>query len=315
MKQDVILIGGPTAVGKSQVAVELAKQFKGEIISADSMQIYKRMSVGTAKITNQEMNGIPHHMIDFIDPKDGYSVSEYRFDALSIIKELSEKKVLPIVVGGTGLYLNALLYEMDFSTSIGDVALRQSFERIANENGEETLHEKLKEIDPQAAQRIHPHNVKKVIRALEINSLTGKPFADFSSDPIPNSQYNFIFLALNMNRKKLYARINRRVENMIASGLVEEVTNLKNSGLTDCHQSMKGIGYKEVLAFLNDDCDHETMVRMIKLNSRRYAKRQVTWLRRYPQLKWFDVDKWENIEALCHHLYKYIEEKRTGGVI
>ncbi len=307
----VLIIGGPTAVGKTSTSIEMAKRFGGEVISADSMQIYKHMDIGSAKPTKEEMGDIVHHLIDFKDPKDSYSVSDFQKDAFEKIDDILSRGRTPIIVGGTGLYLNALLYEMDFSESVGDPEFREEMRKQAMEKGSEFIHDLLKEVDPEAAERIHHRNMKRVIRALEICRMTGGPSKDFKTEPKLNEDYNFVFTALTGNRKKLYARINKRVDQMFEEGLLEEVEKLKNMGLTDCHQSMKGIGYKEVLAYLDDKYDYDTMVSIIKQSSRRYAKRQLTWLRRYDHLKWFDIDKLGGLEALLDQIDIYIKEKRS----
>lgn len=310
-KKTVLIIGGPTAVGKTATSIEMAKRFGGEVVSADSMQIYKHMDIGSAKPTAQEMGDVPHHLIDFLDPKEAYSVSDFQKDAFEKIDDILSRGKLPIVVGGTGLYLNALLFKMDFSETVGDPEFREEMRRQAMEKGSEYVHSLLKDLDPEAAQRIHHNNMKRVIRALEICKVTGGTSKDFATDPVPNDKYNFIFVALTGNRKKLYARINKRVDIMLEMGLLEEVKNLKNMGLTDCHQSMKGIGYKEVLAYLDNRYDYDTMVSIIKQSSRRYAKRQLTWLRRYDNLQWFDIDKLGGLEQLLDHIDNYIKEKKA----
>lgn len=307
----VLIIGGPTAVGKTSTSIEMAKRFGGEIISADSMQIYKHMNIGSAKPTKEEMGDVPHHLLDFVDPDKSYSVSDFQNDAFEKIDDILSRGKLPIVVGGTGLYLNALLYQMDFSEAVGDPEFREEMRAQAMEKGSEYIHDLLREVDPEAAERIHHNNMKRVIRALEICRLTGGPSKDFKSDPELNENYNFILTSLTGNRRKLYARINKRVDIMLEAGLLEEVKNLKNMGITDCHQSMKGIGYKEVLAYLDDKYDYETMVSIIKQSSRRYAKRQLTWLRRYEDLKWFDIDKLGGLDILLDQIDNYIKEKKA----
>lgn len=307
----VLIIGGPTAVGKTATSIEMAKRFNGEIVSADSMQIYKYMDIGSAKPTKEEMGDIPHHLIDFVEPSESYSVSDFQKAAFEKIDDILSRGKLPIVVGGTGLYLNALMYEMDFSETVGDPEFREEMRKQAMEKGSEYVHDLLREVDPEAAERIHHRNMKRVIRALEICRLTGGTAKDFATDPKLNENYNFIFTALTGNRKKLYARINKRVDIMLEQGLLDEVKNLKNMGLTDCHQSMKGIGYKEVLAYLDDKYDFDTMVSIIKQSSRRYAKRQLTWLRRYDNLQWFDIDKLGGLEALLDQIDNYIKEKKA----
>ncbi len=305
----IIVIAGPTAIGKTALSVNLANRLNAEIISADSMQIYQNMNIGTAKITNDEMGGIQHYLIDCVSPFDNYSAFEYKTDATYAIREIYSKNKLPIIVGGTGLYINSLLYEMDFGNKISNSDLRNKLQEIADNRGVDHLHNYLHKIDPDAAQTIHPNNVKKIIRAIEINVLTGKNTKNFSSDPIKNKDYEFILIALTMNRTKLYAKINKRVDLMIKNGLIEEVKKLKLMGLDSSNQSMQAIGYKEVLKYLSDEYDYETLVKTIKLNSRRYAKRQLTWFRRYNDLKWVNVDKFSNLEDLSNYVYNYIENQ------
>ncbi len=302
----VLIIAGPTAIGKTALSVNLAHRLNGEIISADSMQIYKKMNIGTAKATSEEMDGIPHYLIDFVDPFDNYSASEYRTDALNAINEIHDKNKLPIVAGGTGLYINSILYEMDFGNKISDDNLRVKYQKIADEQGGEALHKILAHKDEDAAKIIHPNNIKKVIRALEINDLTGENIKNFSNDPVKNKDYEFILIGLTMNRTKLYARINKRVDIMLENGLIEEVDNLKKIGLNGSYQSMQGIGYKEVLKYLSGEYDHEILVKTLKLNSRRYAKRQLTWFRRYEDLKWINLDKFSKLEDLTDYVCEYV---------
>lgn len=308
LKNKIIIIAGPTAVGKSDLGVEIAKRLNGEVISADSMQIYQHMDIGSAKPTIQEMQGIPHHLIDFISPLDDYSVADYQSHAKACIKDIISRGKVPVVVGGTGLYINALLYDMDFGGGGGDEAFRAEMEQFAEEKGAEAIYELLKERDPASANRIHPNNVKRVIRALEVAHVSDGEMKDFSTDLKPTSDYEVLFVGLDMLRMKLYARINKRVEIMMDKGLVDEVKKLKELGLCDRNRSMQGIGYKEVLYFLEDRFDLEQMVSLIKQNSRRYAKRQLTWFRRYDFIKWFNVETYQNGEALAETVERYIRE-------
>lgn len=291
MKRKIVIIVGPTAVGKTDIAIEVAKTLDTEIISSDSVQIYKNLNIGSAKPTLEEMKGIKHHLMDFISPEESYSVSEFYKGAKVVIDDLFTKNRIPVITGGTGLYVNTLLYEMNFGETASDEPYREMLEEIASEQGSEVLHEMLKAVDEAAAERIHPNNVRRVIRALEVNRVTGKPIGDFSMDPVKRDEYEVSLIGLKRNRLKLYARINSRVDIMINQGLLDEVKNLKELGLNDSFQSMQGIGYKEVLAYLNGSYDYETMVSLLKQNSRRYAKRQMTWFRRYEDIKWIDLDE------------------------
>lgn len=287
----IIVIAGPTAVGKTDLSIELAKVLHTEIISADSVQIYQQLNIGSAKPTVDEMQGIPHHLLDFVDPKDAFSVSDFEKMAKEKIHELHGKDKIPIISGGTGLYINSLIYDMNFGTSQVDEVFRSEMERLASEKGNLSVYEKLQEIDPKAAQRIHPNNVRRVIRALEINQITGKSAEDFSVDPKKNSEYEVILIGLTRPRDILYDRINKRVEIMLNNGLLEEVKKLKKSGLDDSYQSMQGIGYKEVLEYLDGKVTYETMVDEIQKGSRHYAKRQLTWFKRYPDMYWLDLQE------------------------
>ena len=294
----IIVIVGPTAVGKTDLSIALAKQLNTEIISADSVQIYEGLDIGSAKPSAQEMQGIPHHMIDIVSAKDAFSVSDFLSKATEIIDRLHSQGKIPIVAGGTGLYINSLLFEMDFGESEADEAFREMLSALAESEGKEAVHNRLKEVDPVAAERIHPNNLKRVIRALEINHLTGKPTADFASAPVRTSKYEVLLIGLTRPRESLYERINQRVDIMMAAGLVDEVKKLKKSGLDDSFQSMQGIGYKEVLSYLDGASSYEKMVDEIKQASRNYAKRQMTWFKRYPEIHWIDLEHCHTENAL-----------------
>lgn len=308
MKKNVVIIVGPTAVGKTDLSIAIAKEFGGEIISADSMQIYKDMNIGSAKPTEEEMDGVMHYLIDEVDPTSEFSVSDYSKLALAYIDKISSEGKLPIIVGGTGLYVNSLIYEMDFGVSSENKELREKYENIASEYGNEYLYNILLEKDPNAAKTVHMNNVKRVIRALEIHEETGQAKKDFASEPKPREELNIILIGLTGNRKKLYARINKRVELMFQAGLLNEVENLKNNGLSAINRSMQGIGYKEVLIHLDGKCDYDQMVSLIKQNSRRYAKRQITWFKRYNFIKWFDHDLIKDKETLLDAIKNHIKE-------
>jgi len=294
----ILVIVGPTAVGKTDISIEVAKALNTEIISCDSVQIYKQLNIGSAKPTHEEMQGIKHHLIDFIEPDQNYSVNEYRRDAKAVISKLHAEGKIPVITGGTGLYVNALLYEMHFGENASDEAYRQSLENKAKIDGNDAVHELLKQVDPKAAEKTHPNNVRRVIRALEINKVTGKTVGDFTLDPVKTSDYEVVLIGLTRNRLKLYARINQRVDIMLSAGLIEEVENLKKSGLDDSFQSMQGIGYKEVLAYLNGLYDLDAMISLLKQNSRRYAKRQMTWFKRYEEIQWVDLEMFSSNEAV-----------------
>ena len=285
----IIVIAGPTAVGKTDLSIALAQKLETEIISADSVQIYKKLDIGSAKPTKDEMADVEHHLIDFVDPKLKFSVSEYEKLAKEEIRCLFSQGKTPIIVGGTGLYINSLIYEMDFGESDSDPEFRAQMEALAEEKGAIAVYEKLKLADPEAAERIHQNNVRRVIRALEIHHITGKATANFALAPQKTEEYEVLLIGLTRPREILYDRINMRVDIMLNNGLLDEVKNLKKYGLDDSFQSMQGIGYKEVLAYLDEKITYRDMVEAIKKGSRHYAKRQMTWFKRYSDIYWLDL--------------------------
>jgi tRNA dimethylallyltransferase len=307
MINKVVILVGPTAVGKTDISIDLAKELNGEIISSDSMQIYKHFDIGSAKPTVEEMDGIPHYLIDEIDPFRNYSVSDYQEKAKGYIKDIFSRGKTPIVTGGTGLYVNALMYDMDFSKSASAPEYRVSLEKLAEEHGNKYIHEMLKDVDEKSYNKIHFNNLRKVIRALEVLHVTGQTIDDFSSDLTKTKDYDFVLIGLTRNRKRLYVRINKRVEIMMENGLIDEVKNLKEMGLNESNTSMQGIGYKEVVPYLEGHYDKETMISMIKQNSRRYAKRQMTWFRRYDDIHWFDYDQFTSYEEMKAEIIHLIQ--------
>ena len=292
MKNKILIIAGPTAVGKTNLSIELAKELNGEIISTDSMQIYKYMDIGSAKITKDEMEGVPHHMIDVVDPSTPFSVAEYKERASKCINDIISRGKLPILVGGTGLYINALTCNMNFTEAESDNEYRKELEKLADKKGNEFIHEMLKDIDPISYKEIHYNNRKRVIRALEVYKLTNKPFSSFNSgDDFYNCPYDVRYYVINMDRAKLYDRINLRVDIMLEKGLIDECIKLKNMGYNSLMQSMQGIGYKEVLYYLDNKISYAEAVEMIKQGSRNYAKRQLTWFRRDPRAVFLNKDE------------------------
>lgn len=285
----VIIIAGPTAVGKTDITLALAKRLNGEIVSADSMQVYRRMDIGSAKPSPSELASVPHHLIDVAEPEQPFSVSDFQRLARESIREILKKDRTPIVSGGTGLYINSLLYDMDFSGTASDDTYRKTLEEYARTEGTDALYQRLVKQDPEGAAAIHPNNIKRVIRALEINEIGGVNKSDFARNPVRNLEFSFIFVCLTRSRSELYDRINKRVDLMLSAGLLSEVEQLLKSGLRRDMQSMQGIGYKELMAYLEGQSSYEEAVCSIKQNTRHYAKRQLTWFNRYPEAHWLDL--------------------------
>jgi len=294
MKRKILIIAGPTASGKTEYAIEAAKALNGEIVSADSMQLYKYMDIGSAKPTPEERKEAVHHLIDEVDPREKFSVFDYKRLALSAIEDIFSRGKVPIIAGGTGLYVNSLIYDMDFSERPDDNSLRKELQNIADVQGNEALHNILKEKDPAAAERIHQNNVKKVIRAIEILNEGSDRVKTFQESFVKTTSYEVRLIGLMRDREELYDRINRRVDILLEKGLVNEVKELQTIGLTTDDISMKGIGYKEVLDYLDGAYDYDEAVRLIKRNTRHYAKRQLTWFKRYEEIKWIDLSDNEN---------------------
>ena len=305
-KIPLIILTGPTAVGKTALSIELAKDLNAEIISADSMQIYEYMDVGSAKVTKEEMDGVIHHLIDEVKPDYAFSVSEFQKRANKSIKDIDDRGKKVLVTGGTGLYLNSLIYDMDFAKSNSNSKLREELELELKENGIDYMHEKLRALDEDAANRIHKNNTKRVIRALEV-CLDGKKMQDFSTELKYNENYQPIIIVLNRDREVLYERINKRVDLMMENNLIDEVKHLLDIGYDKNLISMQGIGYKEIVKYLEGEYSLDEAIEIIKRDSRRYAKRQITWFKRYKESKWFDLDKYDNSEILKEDILNYIE--------
>ncbi len=305
----IIVIVGPTAVGKTYVSVELAKKLNTEIISADSMQIYKGMDVGTAKISEEEKQGIFHHMIDIVNPDEDYSVSEFKYDAEKIIDRLSDENKIPIIVGGSGLYVNSIIYDLDFGNAKSNKESREYYTYYYNEHGEDALYDKLMRIDPQSAEKIHKNNVKRVIRALEVYDITGMKFSELNTDLRKKSnKYDCILIGLSMERKVLYERINQRVDEMLSNGLIDEVNSLIEKGYGKNLVSMRGIGYKEIIDYLEGNIDYEEAIIILKKNTRRFAKRQYTWFKKVNNIRWFSMDNLEEIDNNINEIFNYINK-------
>ena len=299
--ENLLIITGPTGIGKTEISLKLANKYKGEIISSDSMQIYKKLDIGTAKV-DLDKTDIPHHMVDILEAHENFSVADFKFKAKEIISDINRRGGLPILVGGTGLYINSIVYNLDFTETKADYEYRDELRKILEEKGSEFLYNKLFNLNKDMAEKIHPNNGQRIIRALEILKSGNEKENNFRQE---NKDYNLIFIGLNMDRERLYERINRRVDKMIELGLVDEVRSLLDEGLDKNSQSLKAIGYKEVILYLDGEIEYSEMVDLIKKNSRHYAKRQLTWFRRDGRIKWFDKES----DNLLEEIESYIDSK------
>lgn len=288
MKKTVIAIVGPTAVGKTKLSIEIAKRLNGEIISGDSMQVYRGLDVGTAKISEEEMQGIPHYMIDIKDPDEDFSAADFQYYVQTYIDEISSHNKVPVIVGGSGLYIQAALYDYNFSKQKRDGAITNRLENEMENEGIMPLYNRLKELDPKQAAKIHPNNHRRVIRALEIYETTGLTMTQYQQKQKLDSPYNLILIGLEMDREMLYDRINHRIDTMVKNGLVAEVSRLYNQELENC-PSMKAIGYKEIIPYIKEEQDLDRSIELLKRNSRRYAKRQYTWFKNKMDIMWYRV--------------------------
>ncbi len=312
-KPRVVAIVGPTATGKTDAAVAVCTALSGEAISMDSMQIYRRLSIGTAKPSAAEMGGIPHHMLSIVEPETAYSVAEYQRDALAAMESVLARGNLPAFVGGTGLYLQAVSHPLRFAEAGGASPVRERLQQEAEQpGGAEALHIRLAKVDPESAERLHVNNTRRVIRALEIFETTGTPMSEAISDWEAEPDQDWRIFALTMPREALYARINARVDIMVARGLIDEVRSLLQSGLPRECQALQAIGYREIVEMLDGRCTQAEAVEAIKMNSRRYAKRQLTWLRRDSRIEWMNLADFDNPSALHAMLVARIWEGRGG---
>ena len=306
----LVVLTGPTAVGKTSLSIRLAEQIGGEIISADSMQVYRHMDIGSAKVTREEMRGIAHHLIDVLEPEESFNVTVFQRLARQAVKDICSRGRLPILAGGTGFYIQALLYEIDFTQTKEDGALRARLEEIASRQGPEELHRMLAQADPQAARQIHPHNVKRVVRALEYLAQTGEAISAHNErEKKKPAAYRSLYFVLTDAREAIYARIDRRVDEMLKAGLVEEVRALKERGLTRDMVSMQGLGYRQILSYLDGEYDLDRAVYLIKRDTRHFAKRQLTWFSREKQVCWVDRRDFENEDKILDFLVRQIKEK------
>lgn len=312
-KKPLVILTGPTAVGKTSLSLQLARAMEGEIVSADSMQVYRHMDIGSAKILPEERQGIPHHLIDCRDPWEEFHVVEFQREAKAAMEEIWSRGHLPLVTGGTGFYIQALLRDIDFTETGGNPAYREALEKEAAEAGPEALHARLAQVDPAAAGQIHPHNVKRVIRALEYFHDTGEPISLHNErERQRKSPYNYAYFVLNRNRPELYRRIDLRVDQMMEAGLLEEVERLRQMGCTRQMVSMQGLGYQELLEYLDGELSLEAAVEKIKRETRHYAKRQITWFKREPDVIWLN---WEDYPSQRAMEAVILEECRKRGMI
>ena len=314
MKKPLVILTGPTAVGKTKASIGLAKAIGGEIISADSMQVYKQMDIGSAKIKPSEMEGVPHYLVDILEPDEEFHVVLFQQMAKQAIQKIYEKGKIPILVGGTGFYIQAVLYDIDFSENEKDTSYREELEKLAQTKGAEYLHDLLREVDEKSAQDIHANNVKRVIRALEYFHQTGEKISEHNEEQRKKvSPYNFSYFVLNDERAHLYERINLRVDQMINEGLVSEVQSLKEKGYTRDMVSMQGLGYKEMLDYLDNKCSLEEAGEIIKRDTRHFAKRQITWFKRESDVTWIDKKEYDYNEERI--LKAMLQELKERGII
>ena len=312
MKRPLIILTGPTAVGKTAASIGLAKAVEGEIISADSMQVYRGMDIGSAKISRKEMDGVRHYLVDVLEPEEEFNVVKFQRLARQAAEEIYSRNKIPIVVGGTGFYIQALLYDIDFTENDGDISLRQELERTAEEKGPEYLHQLLQEVDPQAARDLHPNNIKRVIRALEFYRQTGQKISEHNrKERAKESPYRYAYFVLTDDRARLYDRIDRRVDAMMEAGLLEEVRSLRDRGVKRTCTSMQGLGYKELYACLEGECSLDEAVRIIKRDTRHFAKRQLTWFRRERDVIWLDKGRFLQDEGrILQEMLRCLKEKQ-----
>lgn len=311
-KRPLVILTGPTAVGKTALSVAFAKAINGEIISADSMQVYRHMDIGSAKVTKEEMEGVPHHLIDVLEPAEEFNVVLFQKMARQAAEEIESRGHIPILVGGTGFYIQALLYNIDFAENDEDRRLRRSLEEIAKEQGVSALYEKLRAVDPESCEIIHANNVKRVIRAIEFYEKTGKKISAHNREQRQNiSPYRFAYFVLNDDREKIYRQIDQRVDLMMERGLVEEVRALRAMGCSRGMVSMQGLGYKEILSYLEGEISQEEAVYLIKRDTRHFAKRQLTWFKREKEVTWIEKNVFDySSQNMLAFMQDFLHEKR-----
>lgn len=311
MKEKLLVIVGPTSVGKTDLSIDIATQFNGEIISGDSMQVYRGMDIGTAKISPVEMKNIPHYLIDIYEPDKYFSVAEFQELATKKISDINSMGKLPIIAGGTGLYIKSVTHKYDLPDAGVDEEYRLKLNSLAEKEGNEYLHNKLQDVDPKTAERLHKNDVKRIVRALEVYHLTGKTLSELLESQKLESPYELLIIGLTMDRQKLYNRINHRVDKMLQEGLIDEVRRLMEKGYDESYYSMQGIGYKEIIQYLKGEISLEGAIDSIKQGTRRFAKRQLSWFRQIPEIHWFDLTDEDDIARteIKNNIYRLIAGK------
>ena len=315
-KKPLLILVGPTAVGKTKISIDIAKKMNAEIISADSMQIYKHMDIGTAKIKENEKEGIMHYLIDEIYPNEQFTVSDYQQRTERYIETILNKGKVPMIVGGTGLYINSLVYNLDFSKAVSNPKLREKFEKLAHNLGNKYILSELDKVDSKSAQRIHENDTKRIIRALEVYYETGVPMSEsYNKFREPNPKYDISYIGLNRDRKTLYNRINKRVDIMIDEGLQSEVLKLREIGYDFNSTALQGLGYKEMIKYIEGEYSLDYTVEIIKRDSRRFAKRQLTWFKRDERIKWIKLDNYNDENEIINIIIKHTIENLKDNEI
>ena len=306
----LIILTGPTAVGKTALSIGLAKAVNGEIISADSMQVYRKMNIGTAKIEQSEMQGVRHHLIDILDPSEEFNVVLFKRYALEAMEDIYSRGKIPVIVGGTGFYIQALLYDIDFEDNDNNMSYREELQRLAAEKGNSYIHDMLSKVDPESAEKIHENNVKRVIRALEFYRKTGMKISEHNeTEAQKESPYNFEYFVLNDDRSKLYDRIDRRIDIMLEQGLEAEVRQLVSEGYSRDLVSMQGLGYKEIIDYIQGRCSFDEAVYTLKRDTRHFAKRQITWFKREKQVTWVNKNEYDSESSILEYMMNRLREK------
>lgn len=308
-KPPLLVLIGPTAIGKTRLSIEIAKLYGCEIISGDSMQVYRGMDIGTAKISKEEMQGVPHHMIDICEPDYPFSVAEFQLRVRELIAEIRGRGAIPFIVGGTGLYIESFCYDYQFGDIGSDEPFRDEQNRFLEEHGSEALHERLRLADPESAGRLHPNDTRRVIRALEVAHITGRTLSEQLAGQTKVSPYDLCIVGLTTDRQILYNRIEERIDAMMAAGLTQEVQTLLDRGIGPQHISMKGLGYKEIAAYLSGELTYEAAVTLLKRDTRRYAKRQLSWFRHMKDINWLEIPEQANFSYLLHKFHAILAGK------